>query len=124
MTLPVGDVAIFSCSIEIINNDADDFVIDWLADGLLVNDTQDSRVMITEASRDPNTIKSDLSITDLELSDDGSFYSCGAVVGDMMVYSLDAILRIQCKPSFYYDCYSQCFYKDNVYQQHYTKYDI
>ena len=102
VTVPVGGVAMFSCSIEIINIDTndDDFVIDWFADGAFVNDTQESRVMITEVLIDSNTVRSNLSIADLELSDDDSFYSCGAVFGDTMVYSLEAILRIQCKPSF------------------------
>ncbi len=104
-TLPVGDTAIFSCTVV---SDVD-ITIDWFKNGVIVNDT---RITITQVISDAanlvfgDTIISQLSVANLKLADGGSTYSCRATTvngGTDVVMSSNGTLNILCKNEIMYD---------------------
>lgn len=92
-TLPVGDVAVFDCVGT--STTTNDFTIQWFKNEGLVNGSLDTRILISQ-TYSSNTINSTLSISDLQLSDDASSYSCtlSAIEDALVESSAKAFLSI------------------------------
>ena len=89
-TSPVGDNVVFSC----VASGQTNPTIQWFKDGVILD--VGNRLMITEMIQIDDSIRSDLSIIDLILDDDGN-YSCIATSNGESDISRNAILSVLCK---------------------------